>query len=99
MIERLGILIISQVAGDAGDTQSPELTHCCAEVTRGTIHRRVRANQREAILMRVDSLNRYVPPIHGVALLALGSKLASVQVRMAVGALCAYIPEEQFHVA
>jgi hypothetical protein len=78
VIECLGILVIPQVAGDAFDTQRPELAYGCADVTRGAIHRRVRANQWKAILMRVDGLNGYVPAIYGVALLAPGSELASV---------------------
>ena len=45
------------------------------------------SDQRKAILMLLDFADGNAPSIHGVALLASRSKLATVDIRMAIGAL------------
>lgn len=97
--ERFCILIVLDVTGDAVGAQSLELAHRRPHVARGALNRCVSPQEREAIPMLLNSLHGDVPSIHGVALLALGSELAAMQIRMTIRALCPNIAEHQFEVA
>jgi hypothetical protein len=57
------------------------------------------ADQREAVLMLLYLLNGNVPALDVVALLAIGAKLAAVDIGVAVGALDPDIGEQHFGVA
>src|ERR1039457_5883561 len=63
------------------------------------IHRRVRAGQRETIIVLLNFLDRYAPSAHGVALLAIGAQLALMNVGVAVLAAGAHIVEHGLNVA
>ncbi len=64
-------------------------------VARLAIQTGVRPNEWEAILMLADSLNGDAPSLDGVTLLAIGSHLAAMDVRVAIGALRADVTEYQ----
>lgn len=64
-------------------------------VARLAIQTGVRPDQWEAILMLADSLNGDTPSLDGVALLAISSHLAAMDVRVAIGALRADVTEYQ----
>src|SRR6202007_1898040 len=57
---------------------------------------RVRAEQWESIEVVVDGLHRHVPAIDRVALGAVSSHLAAVNVGVAIGAVLANIGEDGF---
>ena len=63
------------------------------------IYRGVRADERKAILMVLNRLRRNIPPLNGMALLAVRSHLPPVNVGVAVRALGADIREHQLDVA
>ena len=63
------------------------------------IHRRVRPGQRKAVVVRLDVFDRYAPPAHRMALLAIRAQRALVDVGVAVLALCGDICEYRLHVA
>jgi hypothetical protein len=92
-------LKISLVAGDAGRRQSLELAHCRALVAVFALHRRVCPKQREAILVVLYLLHRYVPALHRVALCAVRAHLSLVHVGVAVFAILSHVRENRLHVA
>ena len=59
------------------------------------LHQCVGSYQREAVLMISDGIQRHLPTLHGVAALAIGAKLATMYIRMAIGAVGADILENQ----
>ena len=59
------------------------------------LERGMRAEQRKAVLMRLDFPRMQVPSVHRVALLAPRAKLAPVNVGVAVGAFHANVLEIQ----
>ena len=59
----------------------------------------VSAGQGEAIIVLLNFLNRYCPSTHAVALLAIRTELAFVNIGMAVLAARAHIAEHRLHVA
>ncbi len=63
------------------------------------LHQRVRTHQREAIGMVLDGLQRNLPPLHRMALRAIGAKLAAVNIGMAVRTLRADVLEHHAGVA
>lgn len=87
------------MAGVAHRRKTLELPDRRAFVTGIAIHRGVSADQREAIQMLVDLLDRNMPPLYGMALLAIGAHLAFVDIGMAIGALRAYVGKDRFGVA
>jgi hypothetical protein len=93
------LLVILQVAGSALRGQAEIDTGRRALVAGGTFHGGVRAKQRETILVILYLLRGDVPALHGMALGAVGSKLAAVNVGVAVGAILADICENGLHVA
>ena len=63
------------------------------------VQRGVGSQQRKAVLVLVDLLDRNLPALYAVALLAIGAELALVDVGMAIGALLAHIRKYRFDVA
>jgi hypothetical protein len=63
------------------------------------LHYGVGAEQRKAIEVVLDGLDRDVPAEHGMALGAVGAKLAAVNVSVAIGAIFADVREDRSEVA
>ena len=95
----LGINKISLMAGVTGRRQALELSHSGILVAGIAIHGGMRANQRKAVNVLVDLLNRDIPALDRVALLAVGAHLPLVNVGVAVRALRSHIREHQLGVA
>ena len=95
----LGIDEVFLMAREAHRRQSLELADRRALVAGIAIQRGVRADQREAIHVLIDLLNGNVPAPHGMALLAVRSHLALVDISVTVRALGSYIREHQLGVA
>lgn len=95
---RLCILIVLQVTGNAVGPQSGKLADGRIDVAGGAIHRGVGSQKRKPVLMLLDCPDGDVPSLHGMAVFTTRPKLATVQVGMAIGALCAHVLEDQFHV-
>ena len=96
--DRLGADEILLVAGIAGRGKALELSDCGAGVTLIAVKRGVRTNQREAVQVLIDLLHRNIPSSDVVALLAIGTHLALVNVGVAVGALLADVGENRLGV-
>ena len=62
-------------------------------------HRRVRAKQREAVLVILHLLHRNIPTFHRVTLLAIRTHLPAVNIRVAVRAIFPHIGKNRLHVA
>lgn len=92
-------LEIFRVTRVASGRESLELTDSRTLMTRVAIERRMRSHQREAVLVILDLLYRYLPSLHRVTLLAVGAELAFVNVGVAVGAPGGNIAEDQLGVA
>lgn len=99
VIRRQGTLKILGVAGEAISRKTCELPARFSFVAVRALRQRVRAQQWEAIRMLRHLLGPNVPTFHRVALLATGSELPSMQIRMAVGAFRAYVAEDKARVA
>ena len=87
------------MAGEARGRQSLELPYGGALMTGIAIDGGVRADQREAVEVLIDLLNRNIPAPGRVALLAIGAHLALVDVGVAVGALRTHIRKNGLDVA
>lgn len=57
------------------------------------------SDQRKAVVVVPYPLKDDVPPLYGVALLAVGSHLAAMNVGMAIGAVCSSVREDRLGVA
>ena len=68
-------------------------------MARVTIHYRVRSHQRKAVLVLLNLLYGHVPSLDRVALLAIGAQLATMNIRVAVGALAADVSKNRLGVA
>ena len=75
------------MAGNAGSGESGELTCCSTLVAGFAINKSVRADKREAVLMVFDCLDGDVPSLDGVAVFAVRTHLAAMDIGMAVGAM------------
>ena len=95
---RLRVDEIALMAGVAGGRQTLELADGRALVAGIAVDSSVGTNQREAIQVLIDLLNRNVPSLHGVALFAVGPHLALVNIGVAVGALRSDIREDRLDV-
>lgn len=84
-----------QVARLALCGKADELPAGRAFVTGIAVHSSVRPKQREAVLMLMNRVERNVPALHRVALLALRSKLPAMYVGVAVGTFVANVGENQ----
>lgn len=90
-----GILILHLMAGIAIGGQSLELADGQALVAGIALHRRVRTDQGEAVLVLLDGGQGYAPASDRVALLAGGAELPPMDVRVAVGAPRPHVAEDQ----
>lgn len=93
------VQVIHHVAGSAVRAQAGELPHGGIRVARNAVQRRMRPQEREAILVVLHVLNRDAPALHRVAFLAAASKLSAVQVRMAIHAFRSNAREDRIRVA
>jgi hypothetical protein len=80
-------LELFQVAADTVRGQTLELSDGRTGVAGIALQRGMSSDQRKAILMLLDFADGNAPSIHGMALLASRSKLATVDIRMAIGTL------------
>lgn len=87
------------VAGIAGGGQTRELTRCRILMALLAFHQGMRPYQRKTILMILDRLQRDLPPFDRMATFAVRSELATMDVSMAVRAVCTDIFEYQAGVA
>ena len=71
----------------------------CAFVAGIAINSRMRSRQRKAVVVLLYLLDRDLPSAHRVALLAIGTELALVDVGMAILAALPHIRENKFYVA
>jgi hypothetical protein len=81
---RCGELEIFRMAGIACRRQPRKLADRCLLVAVIALQRGMSAHQREAVKVILNCLNRNSPPVHGMALLAVGPELPPVNVGMAV---------------
>src|SRR5580704_402801 len=95
---RLRVDEVALMAGVALRGKALELANRRALVAGIAVDRGVGANQWEAIKVLIDLLNRNVPSLHGVALFAVCSHLALVNIGVAVGALRSDIGEDRLDV-
>src|SRR6266436_3024412 len=93
------LLIGGGVAGIALERESLELTNCGALVATVARQRCVPADQRKPVLMIPNSLKRDLPALRGMAPFAIGTQLPTVDIGVAVSALCASICKHQLCVA
>ena len=99
VIRRHGALEIPHVAGIALRRQTRELSGRAALMAGDAIDRCVRTNQWEAIFMRTYGLKRHIPADYAVALFAICSELAAMNISVTVGTLSAYIAEDRLGMA
>jgi len=95
----LGVDEVSLVARVASRRKALKLTNRRTLVARIAIDRGMRPDQREAIHVLIDLLNRNIPALDGVTLLAVGAHLCLVNVRVALAALRSDIREDGLGVA
>lgn len=95
----LGAYEIFLMAGVAGRREALELSDRCARVALVAIECRVRADQWEAVQVLIDLLDRNIPSLDGMALLAVCPHLPLVDVGVAVGALRTHIAEDRLGMA
>lgn len=94
-----GVLIVGCMAGVALGCQSLELSSRRAFVARVALQSGMCAEQREAILVLRDLLYCHLPPLDRVTLCTIGSKLALMNVGMAVGASLTHVSKDRLDVA
>ncbi len=93
------LLKLLQVAGRTRRGQSLELPHRRSLVARLALHRGVRTDQREAVLVLADGLRRDLPAADRMASRAVGSHLSAVKVRVTIRAVLPHIGEDGLDVA
>jgi len=93
------LLPFFQVTRFASRRQSVEDSRRGSLVALLAGHGRVRAKQREAILVILHLLYGNVPALDRVALLAIRTHLPAVNIRVAVGAILSHVGEDRFYVA
>jgi len=84
--QRCRVLEIFRVAGIAGRRQPRKLADRSLLVAVIALQGSVRAYQREAVKVILNCLGGNSPPVHGMALLAVGPELPPVNIGMAVRA-------------
>lgn len=101
MIRIFGCIETLRVAAVAigGKSEAIELAHSPHLVARVAVDYGVGTNQREAILVLVDVVDRHLPAVGVMAELAFGSILAAVQVGMAVLTFVGSVGEFEIGVA
>ena len=93
------LLIGGGVAGIALERESLELSNRSALVAAVALQRCMRADQRKPVLMIPHSLEGDLPALHGMAPLAIGTHLPTVDIGVAVTAPCASIRKHRLCVA
>ena len=96
---RLRVDEISLVARQALRREALELSNSCTLVARIAIHGGVRADQREPVHVLIDLLDRNAPTSHRMALLAIRSHLALVNISVTFRALRAHIRKHRLRMA
>ncbi|MGA8310871.1 MAG: hypothetical protein WB755_12630 [Terriglobales bacterium] len=76
-----------------------ELPHCADPVARIAVDRGVRTDQRKAVLMLINRMDRDLPAIDPVARVALCPVFSSMKVGMTVLAVAAHVREHGIDVA
>ena len=92
-------LEIPKVARNAIGAQTFKTADCRILVTRLAVDGGMRPQEGEPVFVVLDGLQRYPPPSDRMALAAITSHLAPVDIRMAVGALHSDIGKYQLRVA
>jgi hypothetical protein len=92
-------LPILQVAGIALRREAIEPAGGKLLVALIALHGGMRAKKREAVLVIFYLLHRHIPSLHRVALCAIWSHLAAVNVRVAIRAILSYIRKHRFAMA
>lgn len=95
----LRFLVIRQVAGRALGRKALELADGGAFVAGLALDGGMSADQGEAVLVFLDGGKIDLPTFDGVALLAIGAKLSSVDVGVAIGAILPHVGEDPLQVA
>jgi hypothetical protein len=93
------LLIIREMAGNAFDGKTLELTNRSALVAVLTLHGGVSAEKREAILVILNLLNSIVPTENRVALRAVRAHFPLVNIGVAILTILAHVREYRFYVA
>ncbi len=91
--------ILGRMATVAIRRHGDVLADCLALVTGGAIYCRVRAQQRKPVLVLSNLRDLYVPSLDAVALFAIRSQLALVNVGMAIGTPGSGIGKDGFDMA
>jgi hypothetical protein len=92
---RLRSLVVLCMAGDAVSGKSEILSGCRALVTGLTVQCGMSSQQRKTIAMLLDRLEVDLPTLYGMTLLAIGTKLPAMEIRVAVGASRSGIAENE----
>lgn len=82
-----GLLVGALVARIALDGKSLKLPDRLALMAVRTIQSGMSSHQWEAVIVFLDPLHNDVPPFHGMALFAVGSHLAAMNVSVAIGTI------------
>jgi len=96
---RLRLLVVLQVTRGTGGREPLELADRRTLVTILTLHRRMRPQQREPVLVILYLLHGDIPALHRVALRAIRAHLSLVHVGMAILAVLPHIRENRLHMA
>ena len=99
MVRIRGVQVIRLMAGEAFGRHGLELAGCCAFVARIAVERRVGSGQWKTIIVILNLMHRDLPSPNRVALFAIGPKLASVNVGVAILTALSNIGEYRFYVA
>jgi hypothetical protein len=83
----------------ASRRQTLELPRRGLLVALVALHQRVRSHQREAVLMIAKRVQRNIPPFHRVATLAVGAKLPTMNICVAISTSGTDILEDHADVA
>ena len=95
MIGGLCVHVAADMTPNAVGRQALKSSHGCVLVTRIALDERMRAQQRESILVIANRLDRCRPALHVVALLTFRSHLAAMNVGVAVSALVTHVGENR----
>jgi len=99
MVWRRRLFEVSLVTGIARRGHGLKLAVGSVLVAGIAIDGGVGAGQGEPVIVLLNFLDRYAPPAHAVALLAIGSQLALMNVGVAILAASAHIAEHHLDVA
>lgn len=94
-----GLLELGRMATDAIRGESLELAHRRILVAAVALQQGMRSHQRKAVEVLLHGLHADPPAFYGVAIFATSAELAPVDIRVAVRALRARVPEHQVGMA